>query len=242
MRILFNREKALRLSLLSFLKVPVYLLLILCLLLSGCGSKKEPVKLAASTSTASPAVTADSTIVSDSVSENASQVDNNVTKGKKTKAAKAPAVGAGGIIPHKIDIPTLGIEADVISLGLTKDGAMDVPKNDNDVAWFSPGYRPGTPGHAVLAGHVDSKTGPAVFYKLGKLSKGDKIILTDQDKKKLTFKVISKAKYPYDDAPLEEIFGPSDAVLLNVITCTGAYSRSKGTHQERLVVTAQLIS
>ncbi|KIL37714.1 hypothetical protein SD71_00640 [Cohnella kolymensis] len=163
-------------------------------------------------------------------------------KGIKSDTGKASAASHEGIVPSAIYIPSLKIEADVISLGLTKDGAMDVPKNDDDVAWFAPGYRPGTPGHAVLAGHVDSKTGPAVFYKLRELSKGDKIVLTDKHNKKLTFKVIATAKYPYDDAPLEEIFGPSKSPLLNVITCTGAYSRSEGTHQERLVVTAELVS
>lgn len=249
---IFYREKAPGLSLLYFLKAPVFLLLVLSLLFSGCGSKQDPLNATAnapvSTPTASTenannnAVTADPKVVSDTKSSNDAQAEKSAQTGKESNVAKVPVFGSDGIIPRKIHIPSLGIEADVISLGLTKDGAMDVPKNDEDVAWFAPGYRPGTPGHAVLAGHVDSKTGPAVFYKLNKLGKGDEIILTDKAKNKLTFKVISTAKYPYQDAPLEDIFGPSDSPLLNVITCTGAYSRSEGTHQERLVVTAELIS
>ncbi|MDB4865859.1 MAG: class sortase [Cohnella sp.] len=147
-----------------------------------------------------------------------------------------------GIVPSELAIPAIGVDAKVISLGLTKQGAMDVPTTEEDVGWFKPGYRPGISGHAVIAGHVDTKTGPAVFYKLKQLKKGDKIVVKGQDGNEKVFRVVGSKAYPYDKAPLNEIFGPSDQPLLNLITCTGLYSKSKGTHQQRLVVTAELVS
>lgn len=44
-------------------------------------------------------------------------------------------------------------------------GNMDIPKRDENVAWYQIGYYPGSKGNAVIAGHYDTATGsPAVFY------------------------------------------------------------------------------
>ncbi|MCZ8495870.1 class F sortase [Priestia sp. Y58] len=47
----------------------------------------------------------------------------------------------------------------------------------------------GGKGNAVLAGHVDSKTGPAVFYNLKNLKKDDEITVRDAQGTTLTFVV-----------------------------------------------------
>ncbi|WP_315906597.1 sortase [Priestia koreensis] len=145
-----------------------------------------------------------------------------------------------GIVPARIQIPAIDVDADVEKVGLLESGAMDVPKKVNNVGWFEPGVRPGGKGNAVLAGHVDSKTGPAIFFNLKKLKAGDEIILTDKYKNSLTFVVQDKESYLRDDAPLQKIFGPASESYLNLITCTGKFDRSVGTHQERLVVYTKL--
>jgi sortase (surface protein transpeptidase) len=66
---------------------------------------------------------------------------------------------------------------------------MGVPKNVDEVGWFEPGYKAGAKGHAVLAGHVDSLTGPAIFYNLQKVKPGDKVTLTDSEGRKMVFEV-----------------------------------------------------
>ncbi len=159
---------------------------------------------------------------------------------EKIEEAKKVQDTEEGIIPVKVEIPSIEVTASIEQVGMLENGQMGVPSNINDVGWFEPGFKPGTKGNAVLAGHVDSKTGPAIFFYLKKLSKGDEIILTAKDGEELTFVVSGKESYPYTDSPIEKIFGPTDSRKLNLITCTGTFNRSKGTHEERLVVSTEL--
>ncbi|WP_239421893.1 class F sortase [Bacillus sp. CGMCC 1.16541] len=144
--------------------------------------------------------------------------------------------------PSQLSIPTLNIQAPIEETGLTKDGQMGVPDDGETVAWFEPGTVPGREGNAVLAGHVDDKTGPAIFYHLEKLEVGDEVLVSDENGQVLTFVVKEKEAYPRDEAPIRDIFGPTYNRQLNLITCTGLFDRKKGTHEERLVVYTELKS
>ncbi|WP_337134541.1 class F sortase [Priestia megaterium] len=145
-----------------------------------------------------------------------------------------------GILPAKVSIPAIHVETSIEQVGLLDSGEMAAPSTENGVAWFEPGAKPGVKGNAVLAGHVDSKTGPAVFYNLKNLKKDDEITIRDAQGTTLTFVVKRTKSYPRDKAPLNEIFGYSNKRNLNLITCTGTFDRAKGTHQERLVVYTEL--
>ncbi|GAK02186.1 hypothetical protein JCM19037_403 [Geomicrobium sp. JCM 19037] len=138
-------------------------------------------------------------------------------------------------------IPALDIDAPVIEVGQLENGQMGVPDNGEDVGWYEPGTQPGGAGNAVLAGHVDDRTGPAVFFDLGDLEPGDQIFVTGEDGEELEFIVDGMERYPFDDSPVEEIFGPSDDKQLNLITCTGVFNQENGTHEERLVVYTSLV-
>ena len=157
-------------------------------------------------------------------------------------AALTPTPGpANYIIPVKIKIPALSIDTFVERVGLTKDGIMDVPKNIWNTGWYgNGGYRPGDPGNAVIAGHLDAPGTRAVFWDLDKLKVGDKVILSDQAGKQLTFEVFDKQVYPYNNAPLQSIFGSSTEAHLNLITCGGTFDRSSQNYNKRLVVYTRL--
>ena len=94
----------------------------------------------------------------------------------------------------------------------------------------------------MIAGHVDSKTGPAVFYKLKDLKKGDKIVVSDDDGKQLTFEVVRTEDYPRKNAPVDKVFGFTYRKKLNLITCTGNFNRDAGTHEKRLFVYTELVN
>jgi len=117
---------------------------------------------------------------------------------------------------------------------------MAVPSNYTDVGWYEPGPAPGSPGNAVIAGHLDSTTGPAVFYDLEDLKPGDEIITTSADGQEFRFLVTTSETYNADDAPLERIFGNAINPQLNLITCDGAFDRSVREYDKRLVVYAEL--
>ncbi len=147
-----------------------------------------------------------------------------------------------GMSPVSISIPSIGIKADIEETGILENGEMGVPEDVDQVGWFEPGFQAGAKGHAVLAGHVDSLSGPAVFYELDKLEIGDQFTLTDADGREMVFEVRETESFVTDQAPVEEIFGRSDRRMVNLITCTGDYNRSIGSHEERLVVSAELVS
>lgn len=145
-----------------------------------------------------------------------------------------------GIVPYSIEIPALKVNTEIEKVGTLKNGQMGVPKGFDTVGWFGEGAKPGAPGNAVMAGHVDSKTGPAVFYKLEDLEEGDEVIVKDKDGKSLTFEVTGKESYERKTAPVDKIFDYSYGSKLNLITCTGNFNRDEGTHEERLVVYTEL--
>ncbi|WP_018157131.1 class F sortase [Demetria terragena] len=130
----------------------------------------------------------------------------------------------------------------LIGLGLAKDGAMEVPSDPDRVGWFTGGGRPGGPGPTVLAGHVDSRTGPAVFYKLTSLKPGDRVTVTRGDGQKVIYRVTRTQDVPKDTFPTEAVFGASAGDELRLITCTGQWDRVNQTHLDNRVVWAQAVS
>ena len=143
-------------------------------------------------------------------------------------------------LPIRLEIPALGVNAVIEHVGLTKDLAMDVPARVEDVAWYKLGYRPGERGNAVIAGHLDTIRGaPAVFWDLESLEPGDEIFVLGLDGVKHRFLVDSHTRYPYDGAPVQQIFGPADQPQLVLITCKGKWDRVNRNYSHRVVVYAR---
>ncbi|MDX1259517.1 class F sortase [Exiguobacterium sp. K1] len=143
-------------------------------------------------------------------------------------------------LPKTLTIDPLKVKTNIEQVGLDKKGAMGTPKNEQQVGWYKFGPRPGDVGNAVIDGHTDTKTGPAVFYQLHELKKGDKINIKDESGRNLVFRVKKLVEYGHLDAPLEKIFGASDQRNLNLITCIGTYDENEGTYDNRLVVFTEL--
>lgn len=144
-----------------------------------------------------------------------------------------------GIEPQTLSIPSIGVETDVLHLGMTKTGEMAVPDNGDELSWFSEGYRPGQRGRAVIAGHVDDLDGPAVFWDLTELEPGDEILVSGQDEV-LRFQVHAMESVPLDLADVESVFGYHSSPELVLITCSGMYDYDRETREERLIVYATL--
>jgi len=154
-------------------------------------------------------------------------------------ASLLPVAGAR---PVRLQIPSLKIDAVIEAVGSDQNGAMGIPKQADNVAWYAPGYLPGEWGNAVIAGHLDLANGaPAIFWSLGQLVVGDSIIVTAADGTQYHFAVTGQATYPYDQAPIEEIFGFSLQSQLNLITCKGQWNRGTRNYTKRLVVYSALV-
>ncbi|MCR4334169.1 MAG: class F sortase [Patescibacteria group bacterium] len=140
------------------------------------------------------------------------------------------------IYPVYLSIPSIGIKTTVESMSVAEDGTMEVPSRTNIVSWYKLGARPGTIGNAVIAGHYDNMFGlPAVFYKLNKLKIGDEVIIENNDKSIIRFKVVKSTSYN-SKVISDEVFGPTTAYRLNLITCDGKWNPQNGSYPNRLVV------
>ncbi|UVI27458.1 class F sortase [Paenibacillus spongiae] len=148
-----------------------------------------------------------------------------------------------GVTPVRLYIPAVRIHAKLEPVSVTDKGQMDVPRSTERVGYLaSPGTLPGAAGNAVMDGHVDTYNGPAVFFGLKKLKKGDAVVVKGSKGEKVTFVVESVETFKNGEAPIQKIFGSTDEARLNLITCAGKYSRSKKEHEARLVVFAKRVS
>ncbi|MEU6809672.1 class F sortase [Streptomyces sp. NPDC046831] len=144
--------------------------------------------------------------------------------------------------PDRIRIPSIRVDAPLTGLGLTASGSLDVPpaEETNLAGWYEAGTTPGETGTAIVAGHVDNTEGPAVFYDLGALRKGNVIEVDRRDGSVAVFTVDAVEVYQASDFPDDKVYGAADRPELRVITCGGGYSRSTG-YQGNVVVFAHLM-
>ncbi|GIF47468.1 LPXTG-site transpeptidase (sortase) family protein [Asanoa ferruginea] len=144
--------------------------------------------------------------------------------------------------PTELRIPSIGVRSPLVDLGRLADGTLEVPTDYQVAGWYAGGPSPGDAGGppAVIAGHVDSTSGPAVFYRLHELKKGSKIEVSGIDGAVRTFTVYRMADYPKTGFPTGEVYAPSDRAELRLITCSGDFDRAAGAYVDNLVAYATL--
>jgi LPXTG-site transpeptidase (sortase) family protein len=140
--------------------------------------------------------------------------------------------------PTRIRIPAIGVSTSVISLGLNGDRTMQTPRNFAQTGWYKPGPEPGEPGASVIAGHVDSTTGPAVFYELGHLKRGDLIYITRINGTVIKFRVQGLEVWAKAQFPTKRVFKRGGPPLLRLITCSGAFDHASGHYVDNTIVYA----
>jgi sortase (surface protein transpeptidase) len=143
--------------------------------------------------------------------------------------------------PTRIRIARIGVDAPVTEVGLDAAGNLPAPSADdrNLAGWYQQSAAPGTAGNAVLDGHVDTLRGPAVFYGLGALHKGDTIDVLRADQSTAEFTADAIEVYPKNAVPSDRVYGDTNQPQLRLITCGGKYTKSTG-YQGSVVVYAHL--
>jgi sortase (surface protein transpeptidase) len=141
--------------------------------------------------------------------------------------------------PMMVRIPAIDVNADLVGVGLNPDGSMETPAYDsNQAGWYTKGPMPGEAGPAVIAAHVDSKTGPDVFYRLRDLRRGDHIVVIDRAGSRYLFTVNRLERHDKQALPYAKIWNETSAPVLRLVTCAGSYDRSAGEYEENLIVYA----
>ncbi|OQR62845.1 class F sortase [Streptomyces maremycinicus] len=171
----------------------------------------------------------------------------------RTPAAQSPPAGAADTgdaaaglprsRPVRLFIPKIGVDAPFVDLAIGADGRLEPPPaNDvNLVGWHAKGASPGETGTSIIAGHVDTKTSPAVFAGLSELAKGDAFQVLRADGSKASFLVDSVETFDKADFPSERVYGDTPDAQVRLITCAGAYDRRVKDYTDNLVVFAHLV-
>ena len=151
-------------------------------------------------------------------------------------------VDARAAPPRWIRIPAIGVSARVVALGLNPDRTLEVPRRWADAGWYTGGPRPGQRGPAVIAGHVDSMSGPAVFYRLGELRRGALVRIRRADGSTVTYGVEGVERWPKDRFPTGRVYGRTARSTLRLITCGGAFDKATGHYLDNVIVYATRVS
>jgi hypothetical protein len=143
-----------------------------------------------------------------------------------------------GAQPGAVAIPAIGVSSPLVRLGLQPDRRMEVPEDYSVAGWYTGGPRPGDRGPAVIAGHVDSKSGPAVFYRLGQLRKGDLIVVRYPGRAEARFRVERTERHPKRAFPTARVYGDTAGPALRLVTCGGSFDRASGHYRDNVIVFA----
>lgn len=146
--------------------------------------------------------------------------------------------------PTRLTISAIGVNAPFTPLSMDASGVLQPPPDDNNnlAGWYEGGATPGELGNAIVAGHVDTKTGPAVFFLLPLLKPGSTAEITRADGTTAVFKVDSVETFSKADFPDQRVYGDTPDAELRIITCGGAYDHQKKDYEANVVVFAHLDS
>jgi hypothetical protein len=162
-------------------------------------------------------------------------------------AAAEPLHGVAAVVAHtrtavprSLVIRSVRIRSSLQPLGLQADGALESPSQWQRAGWYAGGVVPGQPGPAVIAGHVDSYLGPAVFYRLHDIRRGARVRIAMSDGERLTYVVDAVKRYAKNGFPRFTVYGTTPDPELRLVTCTGRFDEAALSYVDNLVVFAHL--
>ena len=160
----------------------------------------------------------------------------------RVPARVAGAVAVPHVQPRELTIPSIEVQSALVSLGVDGNGTLQPPADFQVAGWYAEGPAPGDAGGppAVIAGHVDSITGPAVFYRLRELKVGDDVQIQGVDGTTRHFTVYRLAEYAKSNFPATQVYAPSDKAEIRLITCTGQFDHEQGSYLDNFVAYAAL--
>ncbi|MEW2167360.1 class F sortase [Streptomyces sp. NPDC007084] len=145
-------------------------------------------------------------------------------------------------VVDRVRIPAIQVDAPVMPVGLDADGwvAAPPPEDPNLAGWFTGAVAPGEKGTSVIVGHVDNMQGPAVFYGLGALKKGNRVEVLRKDGKTAVFEIYGIEVFSKENFPGDRVYNSKGTPELRVITCGGGFSKQHG-YDGNVVVFAKMV-
>ena len=140
--------------------------------------------------------------------------------------------------PVEVNVPSVGISAPIIPLGLKPNRKLEVPEDFSEAGWRVGGPEPGERGAAMITAHVDSRSGPAAFYRLRDVREGTDIDVRRKDGTTVTFTAERSEWVDKDNFPTQRVYGRTRLPTLRLVTCGGAFNPASGHYEKNLIVYA----
>ncbi len=146
--------------------------------------------------------------------------------------------------PVRLEIDSIDVNSKIMNLGLADDRTIEVPpfSKADRAGWYDRSPTPGEDGPSIVVGHIDAPSGPAVFYRLAELDRGDRIRIHRSDGSTAVFAVRTVETVSKDHFPTRKVYGNLDYPGLRLITCGGVYDRSAGGYQSNTIAYAALVA
>lgn len=137
-------------------------------------------------------------------------------------------------------LPTQGVRAPIVRVGVDTTGAMVVPRNARDIAWLDEGTLPGRTNNIVLAGHIDYNGRIGSFAGLQSLRPGDTVAV-QMNGKVWAFEIKWGCLFDRNTTMASQIMGYTETPSITLISCGGVWDPSAGTHDKRVAVRGELV-
>nr|WP_281373653.1 class F sortase [Haloechinothrix aidingensis] len=167
-----------------------------------------------------------------------SAVTERPTTAPDSQAAPGTAATVG---PERIEIPSLGVAAPIMDLGLQADGSLEVPPGAERAGWYTGAPVPGEIGPAIVAAHVNWEGEDGPFAALDELGPGDRVVVVRDDDTEAVFQVDRVEQYAKDRFPTEQVYGDIDHAGLRLITCGGAFDSEADSYEDNVIAYASLV-
>jgi Sortase domain len=138
--------------------------------------------------------------------------------------------------PVRLRIPAVQVDTQLVQLGRQPDGTIAVPSSPTIAGWYAQGPRPGQPGPAVIIGHVDSASGPGVFFRLYQLSPGAIVYVARADGTTAAFRVVGTSRVPKTNFPTDLVYSPTLQPSLQLVTCGGNFDYRARSYRDNVIV------
>ncbi len=143
-------------------------------------------------------------------------------------------------LPVHLRIPSIGVDTDLTTMGLSSSGSIQMPVRYDIAAWYTGSPTPGQLGPAIIAGHVDNYRGIGVFFYLKELQVGASIEVDRADGTTATFKISEMKEYSKTDFPTQKVYGNINYAGIRLITCGGTFSNQNYEYSDNIVAFGSL--
>jgi Sortase domain len=205
------------------------------------GALAVGVAVRAQRSAPQPSAAAAGSVISTTVPATKPRIPGPATTAHPTTTAKPKAKGLSASPPTAVSIPSIGVATSLIQLGRNADGSVAVPQSFHVAGWYTGSVTPGQIGPTIILGHVDSKAGPGIFFRLGALEPGDKVTVNRADGKAVTFVITGVRSYLKNEFPTLSVYADTPIPTLRLITCGGAFDRSTGHYLSNIIAFGQAV-